>query len=204
MLAVGFTEKAAGLLKRRNPMLSKIARSINIAVQVAVLGFEKSYRADETIDSILGYIDCLTNLPNRAAFERDRGAIDAGYSLIMIDVDDLKYINDTHGHLFGDKVLKCLASILSEAVLPSGKVYRLAGDEFLCVVPRKQVVAVCNIIRDNMRKVDGFTVSQGVVLWLVRGLTNDILRIADSAMYHSKKRGKGGITMAMPGLAQAN
>jgi GGDEF domain-containing protein len=80
----------------------------------------------------------------------------------------------------------------------------LGGDEFICVVPRKLIVSVCNIIRDNMRKVDRFTVSQGVVLWLVRGLTNDILRIADSAMYHSKKRGKGGITMVMPGLAQAN
>jgi GGDEF domain-containing protein len=48
-------------------MVSKIARSINIAVQVAVLGFEKSYKAGETIDSILGYVDRLTGLPNRGA-----------------------------------------------------------------------------------------------------------------------------------------
>jgi diguanylate cyclase (GGDEF)-like protein len=185
-------------------MVSKIARSINVAVQVAVLGFEKSYRSGETIDSILGYIDCLTDLPNRAAFERDRDAIDAGCSMIMIDVDDLKYINDTRGHLYGDKILKCLASILSEAVLPSGRVYRLSGDEFICVVPRRQVVSVCTVIRDNVVRENGFTVSQGVVLWLMRGLTNDILRIADSAMYQSKKRGKGGITVVMPGLAQAS
>jgi hypothetical protein len=46
-------------------MFSRITKSLNVAVQVAILGFEKSYTCGETIDSILGFIDALTEIPNR-------------------------------------------------------------------------------------------------------------------------------------------
>lgn len=85
-------------------MIRRITKSINIAVHVAILGFQKSYNRGETIDSILGYTDSLTRIPNRKAFERDRKYIDEKYSLIMIDIDDFKRINDDNGHLFGDKI----------------------------------------------------------------------------------------------------
>jgi diguanylate cyclase (GGDEF)-like protein len=123
--------------------------------------------------------------------------------MIMIDIDDFKYLNDKHGHLYGDRILKGLASILSEAMPPGGRVYRFGGDEFMCIVPSDRVVSVCGAIRDNVRKEDCFTVSQGAVMQISRELTNDVITIADKAMYRSKKLGRGGITMMTARLAPA-
>jgi diguanylate cyclase (GGDEF)-like protein len=168
-----------------------------------MLGFEKSYKSGESVDSIMGYVDCLTGISNRAAFERDRAGVDDSYSLIMIDVDDFKSINDSRGHLQGDNILRRLASILSQAVAPLGRAYRFAGDEFVLVVPRREAVFLCNAIRDYMKKRESFTVSQGVVLNLNQGLTNDALTTVDSALSKSKKHGKCNITMVVPAPNQA-
>jgi diguanylate cyclase (GGDEF)-like protein len=101
-------------------------------------------------------------------------------------------------------VLKRLAEILSCAVMPFGRVYRFAGDEFVCIVPRNDVVSVCDTIRSNVRKEDSFTISQGVLMRLNRGITNEAFTQADTALYQSKKQGKDRITMVIPTLAQAN
>ena len=52
-------------------MIKRFAKSVSIAIKVAVIGFEKSFKSGEHLDSILGYTDCLTNLYNRKAFNRD-------------------------------------------------------------------------------------------------------------------------------------
>lgn len=170
-------------------------------MQVAVLGFEKSYKSCESKDSILGYIDTLTELPNRRAFDRDKESIDEHYSLIMIDIDNFKNINDTKGHLFGDNVLKRLAAVLAQVVEPGGKVYRFAGDEFVVIVPSLNVASICNAIRSNLRKEDSFTVSQGIVVGVNNQPIPQTLHQADVALYQSKAKGKDTITYAVPNLA---
>lgn len=182
-------------------MIRRITTSINIAVHVAILGFQKSYNRGETIDSILGYTDFLTRIPNRKAFERDRKKIDERYSLIMIDIDDFKKINDNNGHLFGDKILKRLAKMLKELVSPDGRVYRIGGDEFILIIPKSRVKSMCIAIRQNLRREDSFTISQGVVLSIKNGVTEDTIQKADTAMYRSKARGKDRITTTIPAVA---
>ena len=182
-------------------MLRRITKSINIAVHVAILGFQKSFNRGETIDSILGYTDSLTRVPNRKAFERDRKNIDEKYSLIMIDIDDFKKINDNNGHLFGDKILKRLAKMLKGIVAPDGKVYRIGGDEFILIIPKSRVKSMCVAIRQNLRREDSFTISQGVVLSIQNGITDDTIQKADTAMYQSKARGKNRITTTIPAVA---
>lgn len=181
-------------------MFRRITKSFNIAVHVAIVGFEKSYKG-ETVDSILGYTDSLTKIPNRKAFERDKGKFGGRYSLVLLDIDNFKRINDTRGHLFGDRILKRLANILKEAVVPGGKVYRIAGDEFALIAPRNKVKSICVAIRKNVRREDSITISQGVVLNLENGITDKSLKEADTAMYQSKTNGKGKITVSIPAVA---
>lgn len=185
---------------RGEGMMRKIAKSATIAVQVAFLGFRKSYRLGETMDSILGYTDSLTQVPNRKAFQRDMKKVDNRYSLIMIDIDNFKSINDTNGHLYGDKVLQQLAEILQKAVDSDGKVYRIGGDEFVLIVRRFKVRSICDTIRNDVRREGSFTISQGVVLTLRRGFTDDYIRQADLAMYESKANGKDRVTVSIPAV----
>ncbi len=183
--------------------MSKFTESIYIAFQVAFAGFEKSYRRGESLDVILGYSDCLTNLPNRKAFERDRNAVGYDDALIMIDIDDFKSVNDIHGHLYGDEILQRLAGVLRMAVGVDGKVFRIGGDEFIIIVPNNQVNATCDYIRHSVKKEDGYTISQGVVLNLQQGITRDTVHLADTALYESKARGKDKITVSIPVIARA-
>ena len=182
-------------------MIRRITKSINIAVNVAILGFKKSYERGETIDSILGYTDSLTKIPNRRAFERDKKNYDRGYSLVMLDIDNFKRINDTRGHLFGDKILKRLAKTLQNIVGSDGKVYRISGDEFVLIVPKFKVKSICTAIKSNVRREDSITISQGIVLSLENGITDDTIQKADTAMYKSKERGKDRITTTIPAVA---
>lgn len=181
-------------------MIKRIAKSIRVAVQVAILGFEKSYKWNESTDSILGYTDTLTEIPNRKAFERDRQLVDERFALVLIDIDNFKKINDTRGHLYGDIVLKRLAAMLCEYVQPDGKVYRLAGDEFVLIIPKRKVKSVCNTIRNSVRREDSFTVSQGIVPGLGNGVSNRAIKLADTALYESKNRGKDRITTTIPAI----
>ncbi len=182
-------------------MFRRITKSINMAVHVAIVGFEKSFKAGETLDTILGYTDTLTEIPNRKAFERDKNKFDKGYSLVLLDIDNFKKINDSKGHLFGDKILKRIAQILKSTVGAEGMVYRIAGDEFALISPRYKVKSMCAAIRKNVRREDCITISQGIVLDLKNGINNKSIKEADMAMYHSKTNGKGKITVSIPVVA---
>ena len=76
------------------------------------------------------YVDKLTGLLNRA-YLFDARFYESMHSGIMIDINQFKGINDTYGHDAGDQALREVASILSEATIENGTVFRYAGDEFL-------------------------------------------------------------------------
>jgi len=81
---------------------------------------------DEVYDAI--YTDCLTDVQNRRAFEADT----EWTHMAIVDMDSLKWLNDTSGHRTGDKYLKHLAGSLVQ-VFGANNVFRLAGDEFAVV-----------------------------------------------------------------------
>ena len=182
-------------------MIQRFAKSFSIALNVAITGFEQSYFYGETIDSILGYTDNLTGIGNRKAFARDRDRIPEGYSLIMIDIDNFKRINDTKGHLYGDWVLQRLAHILVDAAGCDKMVYRIAGDEFVVIIESLKAHAVCTEIRRKVIQKESFTISQGVVMNLHKGISNSALELADTALYESKAKGRDRITAAIPIMA---
>ncbi|MDI3325506.1 diguanylate cyclase [Pontibacterium granulatum] len=161
--------------------------------------------------------DTLTKLPNRIHFEARaekvlaRARLTGGYfAILFIDLDDFKPINDTHGHLLGDKLLIALADKLSAALRPSDMVSRIGGDEFLVLADEltrpeeahqlakrlMQMIGAPVVIDDIELRVSA---SIGISLYPTSGDNiDDLIHAADQAMYRAKNRGKNQITSADP------
>ncbi len=154
--------------------------------------------------------DMLTGLPNRALFmdrleraiEYTRRRKDCPFSVLFLDLDYFKVINDSLGHSVGDRLLIAIARRLEECLRTSDTIARLGGDEFVILLDNTQeknaVIFVANRIQEELRKV--FTISGHNVyittsIGIVPGVEDydrpeDLLRDADIAMYHAKSQGK--------------
>jgi len=132
----------------------------------------------------------------------------APLSLLMVDVDDFKAVNDKYGHLTGDKVLRQLVEIIKIHVRKSDVVSRYGGEEFVILLPdtdRKGALKVAKKIRREVERNSQprVTVSVGIA-----ENTSDypgseqLLQEADSAMYGAKKAGKNRIYLAAGGKLQ--
>ena len=109
--------------------------------------------------SHLANFDSLTGLANRRGFgahieqRRDNSSL-AGLSLILIDCDRFKHINDAHGHLAGDRVLQSVASLLRAVAGPDDIACRLGGDEFCLLIDghgREDTARIAGYIVDSAR-----------------------------------------------------
>jgi diguanylate cyclase (GGDEF)-like protein len=168
-------------------MCRKLHHHLSVACKAAFFAFNRSSRNGETLHKILGYTDTLTGIPNRKSFEEDRITTGTFQTFILIDVDNLKQLNDTFGHLFGDTILRGCAHILSKSVEKIGKVYRLAGDEFALIVPQCWVKTVCLYIKNRVKEDGRFTLSMGVASPCgTEGLTEAHFKEAETALYQCK------------------
>ena len=166
--------------------------------------------------------DPLTRLPNRRQFlvqlhetlaratERDALA-----GVFFIDLDNFKNVNDSMGHVYGDRVLQAVAERLRAVVRDIGFCARLGGDEFTVVVER--VDSPADIERAAERLVEGFQeplvvegrellmgLSLGASLFPVHGRDPEgLLRAADAALFHAKAQGRSRVRMFSPELLEA-
>ncbi len=154
--------------------------------------------------------DELTGLPNRSLFvtrltralNRIRESKDYEVSILFIDLDRFKYVNDSLGHMIGDQLLKDIAARLSECMRPSDTVARLGGDEFTILVEgkydRSEVTRIAERIQDKFSKpfnLAGHDVYSSASIGIVHASDKhrspeDIMRDADTAMYQAKRTGK--------------
>lgn len=156
--------------------------------------------------------DALTGLSNRATFHRQldnlvgkdmRSQADA-VSVLFIDVDDFKFVNDSLGHAAGDTLLAALADRLATCVRPTDVVARLGGDEFAILITGNatdstSAVVVAERIAAALRApftLAGETVTVGVSIGIsdaYRDIEDPLLLLAeaDFAMYTAKRHGKG-------------
>ncbi len=96
-----------------------------------VVNYQKSKIQAETYKD-LAFNDTLTSLSNRTAYNQYISEIgDSSIWIVSIDIDNLKLVNDLHGHLIGDKMLKAFADVLLEKLTESYKAFRIGGDEFI-------------------------------------------------------------------------
>jgi diguanylate cyclase (GGDEF)-like protein/PAS domain S-box-containing protein len=158
----------------------------------------------------LAYSDALTGLPNRLMLaERIDFAIElarrehSSFSLLFIDLDRFKHINDSLGHVFGDRVLVDVAERIKDCLRQVDTAARLGGDEFLILLHKTdargaEITArrIIERLAQPFRLDDlSFTVtcSIGIALYPDDGQTmDDLIKNADAAMYHAKERGRAG------------
>ncbi|MBC7900420.1 MAG: EAL domain-containing protein [Saprospiraceae bacterium] len=154
--------------------------------------------------------DALTGLPNRSFFMRklakalQKTKLDPKYkvSVLFIDLDRFKYVNDSLGHLVGDQLLIAIAERLRECMRPPDIVARLGGDEFTILVEGRYYMEKVTRIAERIHakfgvpfEVRGHEVyssaSIGILHASEKHLTSEeMMRDADTAMYHAKRAGK--------------
>jgi len=161
-------------------------------------------------------LDPLTGLINRRGFQH---AIDqaltkgptglSGWSLLMVDIDHFKKVNDTHGHLLGDKVLQAVARVLKSCIKGRDLAVRLGGEEFAIVLPEttptgalslaeniRQTVSRGTIKRNDGGVIGNVTISIGVAAYRVTESLEHWIERADQALYASKGSGRNRVTLA--------
>ena len=127
------------------------------------------------------------------------------FSIILIDLDKFKAVNDTHGHLEGDLVLARVGRLLEQKCRQSNVVARYGGDEFIILMPEtgiEQAQALAERLRqwlatDTMLNEHKITGSFGVASYPVHGRSaEEIIRVADAGMYVSKHAGGDRVSIA--------
>ena len=162
-------------------------------------------------------LDALTGCLSRGAFQErlDHEAKLARrhqtiFSLIVADVDNLKTLNDSGGHLSGDRALRSLATVLCQAARGTDVVGRLGGDEFAMILhetDQSVALAVAKRLSGAMHAATGsdlVTASLGVSTWLgPDDRPEELLRRADVALYTAKRTGRDRCAIWEPGLSEA-
>jgi diguanylate cyclase (GGDEF)-like protein len=132
-------------------------------------------------------------------------------SLVMVDIDHFKKVNDTFGHTAGDYVLKEIASLLKASVRKKDTVARYGGEEFVLILPEAGLEET-TIIAERIRKMvenTPFDVGQARLnLTISLGISNfpnhharskeDLVRMADQALYDAKKTGRNRVCIFNP------
>ncbi len=166
----------------------------------------------------LAYVDGVTGIFNRRYFElRIAEEIvraeryNGGLSVIMIDIDHFKRLNDEFGHLLGDEVLRQVSTIFAQQVRKSDVVCRYGGEEFAIIVPETTGESATHLA-DKLRSVVAswffpgvprpVTISAGVAEFFTHGDTRDaVIEAADKALYAAKQGGRNRVRMAPVRLA---
>jgi diguanylate cyclase (GGDEF)-like protein len=213
-----------------NTMQDEVARTA-----IALVGAREELRSSRSHLEHLAATDPLTGLSNRRHFEEElerEVALRTGSTrslrtsvqpsgrtsaLLVLDLDNFKYVNDSHGHAVGDVVLQRIATLLTERLRAEDVVARLGGDEFAVLLRNVSATRAPAIARDLGDAIRGsrfaLETGQSLRLSVSIGITTfgsaddltptELLVNADIAMYDAKEAGRDRISVAATDVHQA-
>ena len=206
-VSLAFIYMAKKTYKEQRNLLVDYSKSLEQKVQERTLQIKEQ-------NSLLhkqAITDALTQLPNRLELDRQakiffENQTHSDYELfaIIIDIDNFKMVNDKHGHLFGDTVLKTISSILNKSLKVHDIVGRWGGEEFLAFVyvkNRENILKISERIRANVYNHtfdDGFTVTISLGLSSAKDKSSitEWIQSADEALYKAKENGKNQVILS--------
>ena len=190
----------------RDPSLETPAAVVPLSERLAAFLEATTVELNELVEeqSRLAERDQLTGLYNRRRmdellrYELSKHRIENDLSLLVLDIDHFKKVNDTYGHDVGDSVLRELSSCVQTMTQAGDTLARWGGEEFVCLLPdtdAKEAAAVAERMRARVANVSfayagHVTISVGVSAARPDDTPESLFRRADKALYHAKKDGR--------------
>ncbi len=142
----------------------------------------------------------IDELENQVALSKRYGTV---FSIALIDIDNFKMVNDNHGHITGDYVLKSFSDFLKINLRETDILGRLGGDEFILIIPQCDAQSAYKFIERIREKMENhifdknahMTFSAGVCSHIPGQTVSDIINCADRALYASKDRGRNIVSL---------
>jgi len=187
----------------KNPLSAQENKLLTELHQLLVPSLRHALKFSEL--NAMVFKDHLTNIGNRAYYDEslERAILQSsrshqGLSLMVLDINDFKIINDTFGHLKGDQVLQHFAGVLIKSIRTSDTVFRLGGDEFALILQPGDTKSVSKVIarlsveikRNSFLTELNFSSSIGFSHWQMGLTANDLFSIADQNLYINKASNK--------------
>ena len=193
------------LTEGETDFLTIFAQQIEMAITIA--GLFEEVKAQAVTDSLTGlynrrYFEEYLNKEVRRALRQKQP-----FSIIGLDLDHLKEINDKYGHAYGDLAIKTVAKVLKKNARAIDTAARMGGEEFNVILPGVETqgaMAAAERIRkaleeEELDTIGHITASIGVATFLEHSDNiDDILELTDQAMYTSKRNGRNRVTLAKP------
>jgi diguanylate cyclase (GGDEF)-like protein len=194
------------------PTAEQISKLTTLGIQSGarigtVRAFERTQKQAST--------DNLTGLPNRRSLEgfvSNLARTRVDYTLVMIDLDHFKTLNDTHGHHAGDRALVTFAEVLRKVLRRGDFAARWGGEEFTLVMPgATSAPAVLAIDRLRVELAETLRAAGSIVFTLSAGIADttmtrdfdQLVRIADESLYASKEAGRNRATVGSATMLDA-
>jgi diguanylate cyclase (GGDEF)-like protein len=209
--------------ERMRPFNTRLNRGDQIRVGDTVFKFLSGSDIEAQYHAVIGHMavtDGLTNVSNRKHLDTllseeiqraRRHARDL--SVLMIDIDHFKTINDVHGHLAGDRVIAGLAMLLRQRLRSGDRLGRYGGEEFCAVLP-ETALGSATAIAETLRTLIAthpfpiesqrlaVTVSIGVAALMPHMDCSDLYRAADEQLYRAKGAGRNRVCGSEPGSSE--
>jgi diguanylate cyclase (GGDEF)-like protein len=181
---------------------------LNVAMFVFVVFILAEVKALYERERDLSHTDALTGLLNRRAFmeglDRERARhrrFPRPLTLVYLDLDNFKNINDTHGHAAGDELLRAVAQALSASVRDVDSAGRLGGDEFAILMPETDGDSAKLAVTKVEKSLQAMAAHRWPVTFSIGAMTfvavpdsaEEMVRLADALMYEVKQSGKNRI-----------
>ena len=191
LLQDDFNERAVILGKARNQLLKNRALSRSLEV----------YKEKSQLDGLTMLLNRATFMDSLPAEIRKAESTSHPLPAIMLDVDNFKTINDTLGHVAGDRVLRALGEILRTRLRRGDIVARYGGEEFIILLPAcelKKALTIAEKLRKTIKNhviddAPGFTVSMGCSLHQTGETPDSFIQRVDMALYEAKRKGKNRV-----------
>lgn len=187
--------------------LGQIIKSINIFINKLHKSHEELSAAKKELEGL--YVtDRLTNVYNRVKIDeiieielKKKKRYVHTFSIILIDIDYFKLVNDTYGHLIGDAILKEFAAILKENVRNTDYVGRWGGEEFMIISPQTDQSGALSLAEHLKSKIAEFhfttigkkTASFGIATCTEEDDIQSLIDNADKALYRAKENGRNQV-----------